>query len=212
MLGRLPDPDPRDANYPMRALLTIPPTLKTRYWWAGGAWLDQGATGTCVGHGWAHWIEDGPRTWPGTVDPYAIYLAACMRDTFVGNDNGDLNYGTSVRAGAEAVVAMGRASEYRWAWDVPTIVDAILTKGPVVVGTNWYSSMMMLDEGFLEVYGGIAGGHCYVLNGVSTVKGIVRVKNSWGRGWGNKGHAYLSLEDLERLIGEDGEACMAVER
>jgi C1A family cysteine protease len=33
------------------------------------------------------------------------------------------------------------------------------------------------------------------------------LKQSWGREWGKRGHAYLPFEDLERLIAEDGDVC-----
>lgn len=211
-LGRLPDPDERDRLFPMRALLRIPPTRTYRYWWSDGAWLDQGETGTCVGHAWAHWIEDGPKTWPGTVDPFAIYREACLNDPWQENDQGDVQFGTSVRAGAQAVVARGRAIEYRWAWDATTVVDAILLKGPVVVGTEWTEAMFEPDfNGMIYPNGPSFGGHCYLLNGVNTTKGIIRIKNSWGKSWGKFGHAFMKILDLDRLLMNNGEACLAVE-
>jgi C1A family cysteine protease len=37
------------------------------------------------------------------------------------------------------------------------------------------------------------------------------MKNSWGRGWGIDGRASISFADMERLILDNGEACMAVQ-
>lgn len=211
--GRLADPDPLDHNYPIRAFLApAPPTRIRRWWWANGAWLNQGNSGTCVGHGWAHWIEDGPRTWPGTADPYDIYKQCCVRDAWAENDNGDLSFGTSVRAGAQVMVEMGKAVEYRWAFNAQEVVDAILTIGPVVLGTNWYRGMSSPVEGFIAPTGVLDGGHCYVGNGVDIREEYIRVKNSWGREWSSKGHAKLRFADLDRLISEEGEACIAIER
>lgn len=212
-LGRLISEDSRDQAYPMQAVLeVVPPTVTYRYWWTGGAWLDQGATGTCVGHAWAHWIEDGPITHVGTIDPFDIYREACQRDVWPENDSGDLNFGTSVRAAAKYLLEITRITEYRWAWDFDTVAQALLNTGPVVIGSWWYESMFRPDEdAVVTIDGSRVGGHAYLLNGINTKKEVVRLKNSWGRNWGKGGHAYLSFEDIERLIREQGEACLAVE-
>lgn len=214
-LGRLEAPDDRDRNFPMRTLLPDAPQRTWRYWYPDGHWWDQGNTGTCVGHAWAHWIEDGPVTHAGkkaVVDPIELYLACTKIDPWPENDNGDLFFGTSTRAGAKVLQDRGFISEYRWAWDIDTVVTALLTVGPVVVGTNWYSEMFQADaEDFIHVGGSVVGGHAYLLNGVNTKRGLIRLKNSWGRNWVNNGHAYISIEDMGRLISERGDACLAVE-
>lgn len=218
-LGRLPSPDARDKLYPLRA--AVPKNLTGyRYWWDSGAWLDQGNTGTCVGHGWAHWVEDAPKSPVGTIDPFQIYRDACLLDVWPENDDQDLDWGTSVRAGAQALQNRGVVGSYLWAFDLQTVIDAVLVKGPVVVGTNWYSSMFTprwiadangTPRQTITVGGSIEGGHCYVLNGVSTSARVFRMKNSWGRYWGAGGRASISFEDVERLIEEEGEAAMAVQ-
>jgi hypothetical protein len=123
--------------------------------------------------------------------------------------------GTSVRASAKVLQSRGLISEYRWAWSADEVAAALLEVGPVVVGTNWYSSMFRVGEDRMlriEPTASVAGGHAYALTGVNLSRGWVRVKNSWGRGWAYNGHARMALETLDRLIGEDGEACLALER
>lgn len=216
-LGRLPSPDPRDRNFPLRA--SVPRGLTGyRYWWDSGAWLDQGSTGTCVGHGWAHWVEDAPRSPIGTIDPFQIYRDACLLDVWPENDDQSLDWGTSVRAGAKALLDRGIVTSYLWAFDLQTVIDAILSRGPVVVGTDWYDSMFVTawinGRRTIRITPGaeVVGGHCYVLNGVSTTARVFRMKNSWGRGWGVDGRASIGFDDMARLIESDGEACMAVQR
>jgi C1A family cysteine protease len=88
----------------------------------------------------------------------------------------------------------------------------VLTKGPVVVGTNWYYNMFFPNKlGVISATGKLAGGHAYLINGVDTVKKQFRIKNSWGRRWGQLGHAYISFDDMKKLISQNGEVCLAIE-
>lgn len=219
-LGRVPAPDNRDRAFPMSTVVAEAgedPGTTWRYWNPSAWWGDQGRTPHCVAYSWIHFVEDGPITRPSTphggddpiVDPRTLYDECQRNDTWPGEDYD----GTSVRAGAKVLQRRGFIGEYRWAWDAGTVVDALLRVGPVVVGSWWYRDMFYPDEeGNLSVSGERAGGHAYVLNGVNTERGIVRVKNSWGRGWGKDGYGYLRIEDLDRLLSEQGEACLATER
>lgn len=211
-LGRLHIPDPRDSAYPVRTLLPARSGRVYRYWENDGWWGDQGWTSQCVAYAWTHWLEDGPVPQDGPapcVDPAAIYREAQKIDEWPGEDY----EGTSVRAGAKVLQALGYIREYRWAYTLEDVVAVLLELGPVVVGTAWYDSMFdpHPDE-TLRIRGKRpVGGHAYLLNGVNTKTERVRLKNSWGRSWGVDGHAYLRFGDLARLLREDGEACLAVE-
>jgi len=46
---------------------------------------------------------------------------------------------------------------------------------------------------------------------VNLKQSIFRIKNSWGRAWSNNGFAFISFDDMARLLSEDGEACIAHE-
>ena len=61
--GRRYAPDDRDRSYLMRRMLAAPsavalPTRKT--WGIAKTALDQGETGTCVGHAWRNFLRCAP--------------------------------------------------------------------------------------------------------------------------------------------------------
>jgi C1A family cysteine protease len=90
--------------------------------------------------------------------------------------------------------------------------ETILKLGPVVVGTNWYNGMFYPNKnGLIKISGQMVGGHAYLINGVDTKTKQFRIKNSWGKSWGKGGHAFISFNDMSRLIKENGEICLAIE-
>jgi len=216
LLGRSYKPDSRDNNYLIETHLlgTIKKQkvkLTSRYWDNNGWWGDQGNTPQCVGYSWAHWLEDGPIMQSGVapiIKPSVIYENAQKLDEWPGE-----NYdGTSVRGGVKYLQKMGKVKNYYWGYNLQTLINTVLNVGPVVVGTNWYTSMFYPNKrGIIKIGGRLAGGHAYVINGVDTRKKLFRLKNSWGRKWGQYGSAYISFNDMARLIREYGEICFATE-
>jgi hypothetical protein len=215
-LGRLIVEDSRDANFPMKSLLPKElPGITYKYWWPTGWWGNQGQTPHCVAFSWTHWLAEGSITQKNSrkdgsapFDTTFLYNEAQKIDQWPGE-----NYdGTSVRAGASVLKSNGYISSYNWAWDIQTVVNALLTLGPVVVGTWWYSDMFYPnDKGIITATGEKMGGHAYLLDGVNTKTKMLRLKNSWGREWGKKGFAYISFDDMDKLIKDQGEACLATE-
>jgi len=212
VLGRVYIPDARDNNHLISTVFPKQSTkITSKYWDANMWWGNQGSTPQCVGYAWSHWIADGPIIHSGVqppVNPTTIYKEAQKVDEWVGE-----NYaGTSVRGGAKYLKTSGKISSYLWAFDINTLINTILNVGPVVVGTNWYNGMFYPDKtGLIRITGRLAGGHAYVINGVDTRTQRFRIKNSWGKAWGQSGHAYISYTDMARLIRENGEICLAIE-
>jgi hypothetical protein len=225
--GRLVPPDrDEDEQYLMRRRLAAPgtplPTRKT--WRIHPTALNQGKTGTCVGHAWRNFLRAAPvQLNAGGPSAFDIYRGAVAVDEWSSNDkeatlpDGDprLKSGTSVRAGAKSVTAKGHLKSYLWAFALQPAIEWVLTEGPVVLGTDWWSSFEQPDdEGIVQIKANATndGGHSYLWRGVDTKRGLALCTNSWGDNWAKSGDFYLPLRDLERLISDNGEVCTAVQQ
>jgi hypothetical protein len=215
-LGRLFHPDPRD--WPLRAVAAPaqePVERRTKIWTMRYRWLDQGATGTCVGHGWKHELLCEPTRSTkrlGSPTPFDIYDAAISIDEWTEND-GDTarQFGTSVRAGAKVLQALGLLDHYAFVQSIHEAIDWLCSPrgGPLVTGFNWYETMFERNAaGFLTIGGAIRGGHCTLAHGWDNRRGAVKCLTSWR----DFGPFWLAGEDFERLLREDGEACAPVDR
>jgi hypothetical protein len=197
-----------------------------RYWWEGGAWLDQGQTGTCVGNAFAHRYADAPNPEVGIDEAWAraLYVAASGDTT--------LQQGTSGLAACRELTKEGKISAYHWVTSADELRNTILALGSVCVGTNWYNSMFKPKLGLnsraymvVDKASGLAGGHEYVINGINLAPtsgpAYYRMKNSWGKQWpGDEisgtvygaGTARFACTDLEELIfNENGDAVLITE-
>lgn len=158
-----------------------------------------------------HWLEDGPVTQDGPipiVHPEDVYRRAQAIDEWPG----DAYDGTSIRAGAQTLRQQGLIDSFHWALGIDEVVDTLLRLGPVVLGTAWLSDMFEPNSrGVVSASGYPVGGHAYLANGVNTTRRVIRCKNSWGRGFADNGHFWLTFDDLAALLEHDGEACIAVE-
>jgi hypothetical protein len=204
-LGRGFRPDARDRDYRIAAAAS---QRVSRYWRDNAYAGNQGQTPHCVGFAWMHWLVNQPIV--QFIDPDGIYQLAKLHDEWKGEEYD----GTSVRAGAKVLKLLGFVAEYRWAWDAQTVADAILEKGPVVLGIDWYESMFEPGpDGLLVVEGKVSGGHAILANGYDSRTRRFRLKQSWEPGWGDgTGHASLQFDDLAKLLARNGEACLPVER
>lgn len=212
-LGWRGQKDERDKNFLLKRLPEAA-DLTHRYWTVQPA-LDQGSTPQCVGYGGFRWLTSYPIHNTPPFTPTDLYREAQKADEYPGE-----NYdGTSVHGLFKVLKTRGYVGEYRWAFDIETIIDHLLVKGPVCIGTVWTMGMFAPDqEGYVDDIGGeIAGGHCYLLIGANRIKrsshgvGAVRFLNSWGVKWADHGRAWMSFAKLNWLLKQDAEAAAANE-
>jgi hypothetical protein len=226
-LGRKEAKDEKDNNHLIK-MLTPPKKIyepKNKLYYDSGLFLSQPGN-QCVGFSTTHYVMDGPVT--NKLDnPFGfamdLYSEAQKNDEWPGEDY----EGTSVRGAAKVLLDQGRISRYLWGKDLQSLIDALMMPkeqggGPAVIGSNWYYSMFQADKtGVISIGNStendIAGGHAYVINAISISRGAYlkkryfRIKNSWDKTWALNGRAWISFEDVERLIHEDGEVMIALE-
>lgn len=211
--GRLVQFDERSRGYPIRSILRGEPRKPRSYTWRCTEYLDQKAEGACVGFSIAHELIARPAEVTGitAVQARAIYKRAQKLDQWPGE-----NYeGTSVLAGMKAMQELhpGKVGEYRWAFGLSDVLRTVSYYGPVVLGIPWYEGMTSpTADGVIRATGQVLGGHAILCNGVSVKTNMVRLHNSWGVDWGKGGDCFLSFKDLEKLLYEDGEACVPEKR
>jgi hypothetical protein len=207
-LGRLIQFDERSRAFGIRS--TVEDKKPRSYTWRCDTQLDQGPDGACVGFTMAHELAARPKVVPATYSKgMSIYNAAKKIDPWPGE-----NYeGTSTLAGIKILQSEGYIAEYRWAFGLMDLVLGVGFKGPAAVGTWWYDGMFDPGGcGFVHVSGEQAGGHCYLVNGVSVADRTFTIHNSWGSDWGDNAEAKISWNDMERLLHEDGEAVIPMVR
>lgn len=206
-LDRVIQFDERSRQYPIRALVGAQPWRSKK--WRCPVVLDQGQEGACVGFAWTAEKAATPVSVQGMTG--ALALETYRRAQLLDEWPGEAYSGTSVIAGVQAGQEQGFYGEYRWGFSLEDLILG-LWKGPAVLGIPWYDGMYETDGEWLRVRGGVVGGHAILCRGVDVPGRYFILHNSWGPGWGTNGDARISFDDLERLLHEDGEACIPVQR
>jgi C1A family cysteine protease len=217
-LGRMPAIDSRDRRFSVAAKKT---DRTFRSWLAPGTPFNQGNTPQCVaysanGYLVSHRIVNKP------VNHAELYKLCQENDEWDGTDY----EGTSVRAAMRVLKQSGYISSYNWAFEPEAVIRHLLEVSPVILGVDWLEGMWDTDkDGYIHATGSAYGGHAILAVAVNRnrinpdeTKGAIRLLNSWGRGWGDKGsgRAWLGFNDLALLMkGIDprwpGEAATATE-
>lgn len=204
-----PTPDPIPIPVPVPTPEPTPtPVPESLVEWACLINLDQGQTSHCVGDGWADWHNSDPVAGGYTqADADSIYYEAKAIDGEPGQEDG-----SQVRSGAKAMQNRGRLSAYAFASSLADVRAWLRTKGPVVFGTNWTTDMFTPDgNGYIAPTGQVEGGHCFLALADIPEEDAIMFLNSWGTEWGLSGYFKMKTADVATLLGQEGEACAAVE-
>lgn len=212
-LGRHVEHDPRSRRFAFAPAAEVP--IRAKSWRRYGPTLDQGNVGACTGFAASHALNMQPNYVRGegtrsNEQAHLLYSAATGLDEFDGTYPPE-DTGSSGNGVCKAMLAAGLITEYRWAFGLDQMLQALM-HSPVMVGTYWYSQMFYPSAtGRLTVGGSIAGGHEYVIPGIASLRDkMLWVQNSWGSGWGAKGRAVISFADMDRLLREGGDCVIPV--
>jgi C1A family cysteine protease len=192
---------------------TLAPEIKTKTHRHYGAVLDQGNLGSCTGNAMAQALNTKPFKQRGRTfrqeDAVALYSRATQIDPWVG-EYPPQDTGSSGLAVAKAAQERGWITGYRWAFGLDEALAA-LTLSPLLIGTNWYSSMFFPNsDGYVFPTGFNQGGHEYLLLGLDVRKQRVTALNSWGSGWGRKGRFFMTFDTLGTLLEQNGDVVVPV--
>lgn len=216
-LGRHVVHDPRSRRFaaPRKAL----GTLKTIEHTVNLPVLDQGNLGACTGYsgtnviGSTHFWQTSAPVLQRDASAYAVslYSDATKIDPWEGAYE-PIDTGSDGLSVAKVLKERGLISGYQHAFSLEACLTA-LAERVVTIGTNWYSGMFTpTADGQLRVTGQIEGGHQWTLIALDVERKRVRMLQSWGPAWGQKGTAWLTWNDLGRLLSEDGDCTCFVPR
>lgn len=207
-LGRHVEHDPRSKQYPARRAAQPRSIL----WTHRAPILDQGTTNSCTGHALAQclnttkFVRSRPqRRYLDHRAALDLYSAATELDEFPGPTYPPTDDGSSGLGVAKAGVRLGYLSRYEHAFGFDHFAGAIALS-PVIVGTDWYSSMFEpTSSGWVTPSGDMAGGHEYLAVGIHYPERYVRFINSWSDQWGVRGHFRMHFEDFMALLADQGD-------
>lgn len=209
-LGRRVEHDQRSLNFAEPALPYE--RMRTTRWDRRIPILDQGTLGSCTGNAGTSLLGTEPFyhglliVLPELNEQFAVQLYgdATRVDPFEGEYPPD-DTGSSGLAVAKVLKRRHYISRYRHAFGLRATISAI-QYGPVMIGIPWYDSMFeVTTDGYVEITGGVAGGHELCVEGVDMIRQEVLIANSWGPDWGLHGYLVLRFDQLRRLLQEEGD-------
>lgn len=169
-------------------------------------YYDQGQTPECTGFGSATLCASAHPFNAPPIDAHEWYVRNVAFDRAAGRWYSE---GATVTAALEVGRQLGIFTEYRWAYEIRTMQEAILT-APLIAGTWWYNAMFDRNvDGVVNTPlpdDQPVGGHLFTINAYDAKRDLWRVPNSWGDG------DYLIPGDLmHRLVREEGEIAQITE-
>lgn len=200
------------ANGDHRALVQPPPRTNT----PGKAWYsttvyDQ-AESNCTIEAVAGELMTAPYTKQFTekklldteVERIAFYREAQKFDP---PEWGTPHEGSATSSPYKLAREKGIITGWKWLFGAAELREWVTNYAAATVGTIWEQNMFYPDEkGFIKLGGAVAGGHEYRVVQFNERLSAFKIVNSWSRGWGINGRAYIRFADMDSLLNQDGDA------
>jgi hypothetical protein len=178
---------------------------------------DQGRIGSCTAHAALGCLVTEPFAKPGVTYTEAacveLYrLETTLDDSLIPGHYPPVDTGSTGPWSMQALIKQGRISSFRHTRGMRTALR-MLHRGPVSLGVPWYESQFQVDSDdtiHVDQSSGLAGGHQICVVGLDAERQLIRIRNSWGPGWGDQGHAWLSWADLELLLHLGGDVVQPI--
>lgn len=159
--------------------------------------------GSCVGHGAIHVYNSSPGV-HRVMDDKAMEVYDLAQRKYDPWEDTPPEEGTSVRAGAQAMVELGYWESFAMAYNhegktisVEDLARWILNRGPVMMGIGWkqgYSHPREEDDYFIQDTGRDQGGHNIEVDAVrfrgNPETDWFRMHQTWGDPWGYRAYGH----------------------
>lgn len=219
-----------DRSWGYQVTEEVPKTPEDVFWPDRGPILNQKDLGGCVGFTGADFLNTDMAAAVRTAhnsgqfyDDQAginFYHLATVSDSIKGTYPPD-DTGSSGLGLAKALKKAGLITGYQHAFSWAQFQAAIAIQ-PVAVGTLWTNSMFNPNkDGVLKVGSlddsNVAGGHEYMIRGISYTKSLVLMRNHWDVTWDTKdgekiaaagkvpGEAWITFADFQKLLANQGD-------
>lgn len=179
--------------------------------------FDQGRIGSCTANAALGCLACEPFARPGQsfteADALALYeIETRLDDTQIPGQYPPDDTGSTGPWSMRALEKQGHIRTFRHTRALHTALR-MLQHGPVSLGTPWFESMFTPGADHtihVDEQSGLAGGHQVCVVACDAEQRRIRIRNSWGPGWGDAGHCFLSWDDLGLLLRQGADVVQPV--
>lgn len=172
---------------------------------------DQGNLGSCTANALCGALSTKPfrRHFTSQRNIVKVYSAATAIDPWPGTYPPD-DSGSDGLSVAKVALSRGWVSRYEHAFNFDAVLQALMV-GAGITGTRWDYDMFHPDaDGRVHPTGGNVGGHEYEAFGVDVANRRIWFWNSWSSSWGLGGRFYMTWQDYEGLLADQGDYTILV--